>query len=119
MWIAVAGIACLYVGSTLPTPLYPLYRQQFGFSEFIVTAIYASYVIGNLTALFALGRVSDQLGRRPTTLVAFGVLFASILCFLGSTGIGVAIHRASPERARGRAGRGGADRLDRRTRARS
>jgi MFS family permease len=86
MWIAVAGIACLYVGSTLPTPLYPLYRQQFGFSEFIVTAIYASYVIGNLTALFALGRVSDQLGRRPTTLVAFGVLFASILCFLGSTG---------------------------------
>jgi MFS family permease len=86
MWVAVAGIASLYVGSTLPTPLYPLYRQQFGFSEFIVTAIYASYVVGNLTALFALGRLSDQLGRRPTTLIAFGVLFASILCFLGSTG---------------------------------
>jgi MFS family permease len=86
MWIAVAGIASLYVGSTLPTPLYPLYRQEFGFSEFIVTAIYASYVIGNLAALFALGRISDQLGRRPTTLIAFGVLLASILCFLGSTG---------------------------------
>jgi MFS family permease len=86
MWVAVAGIASLYVGSTLPTPLYPLYRQQFGFSEFIVTAIYASYVVGNLTALFALGRLSDQLGRRPTTLIAFSVLIASILCFLGSTG---------------------------------
>ena len=70
----------------MPTPLYPVYRREFGFSEFIVTAIYASYVIGNLSALFALGRVSDQLGRRPTTLVAFGVLFASILCFLASTG---------------------------------
>ena len=86
MWIGVAGIASLYMGSTLPTPLYPLYRHQFGFSEFVVTAIYASYVIGNLTALFALGRVSDQVGRRPTTLIAFAVLFASVLCFLGSIG---------------------------------
>src|SRR3984885_8185413 len=86
MWIGVAGIASLYIGSTLPTPLYPLYRHQFGFSEFVVTAIYASYVIGNLTALFALGRVSDQVGRRPTTLIAFAVLFASVLCFLGSIG---------------------------------
>jgi MFS family permease len=86
MWIGVAGIASLYIGSTLPTPLYPLYRHQFGFSEFVVTAIYASYVIGNLTALFAFGRVSDQLGRRPTTLIAFAVLFASVLCFLGSIG---------------------------------
>jgi MFS family permease len=84
MWIGVAGIASLYIGSTLPTPLYPLYRHQFGFSEFVVTAIYASYVIGNLTALFALGRVSDQVGRRPTTLIAFAVLFVSVLCFLGS-----------------------------------
>jgi predicted MFS family arabinose efflux permease len=88
MWVGVAGIASLYIGSTLPTPLYPLYRQQFGFSEFLVTAIYASYVIGNLAALFALGRLSDQLGRRPTTLIAFAVLFASVLCFLVATGTG-------------------------------
>jgi len=47
-WIGVAGIAVLYVCSTLPTPLYPLYERQFGFSELIVTAVYASYVIGNL-----------------------------------------------------------------------
>jgi len=86
MWAGVAGIASLYIGSTLPTPLYPLYRHQFGFSEFMVTAIYASYVLGNLAALFALGRLSDQLGRRPTSLIAFAILFASILCFLASTG---------------------------------
>jgi MFS family permease len=85
MWVGVAGIASLYIGSTLPTPLYPLYRHQFGFSEFMVTAIYASYVIGNLAALFALGRLSDQLGRRPTSLIAFAILFASVLCFLAAT----------------------------------
>jgi MFS family permease len=86
MWVAVLGLGALYVGSTLPTPLYPLYRSGFGISELMVTAIYASYVIGNLTVLFALGRISDQLGRRPTTLAAFAVLIASVLCFLLATG---------------------------------
>jgi MFS family permease len=85
MWVAVAGIAVLYICSTLPTPLYPLYRQSFGFSELTVTAIYASYVIGNLAVLFVLGRISDQLGRRPTSLVAFGVLLLSAACFLLAT----------------------------------
>jgi MFS family permease len=84
MWFAVAGIAVLYVCSTLPTPLYPLYQRQFGFSELMVTAIYASYVIGNLAVLCVLGRLSDQLGRRPASLIAFGILIASTLCLLAA-----------------------------------
>ena len=86
MWIAVLALGALYVGSTLPTPLYPIYGREFGFSELMVTAIYASYVIANLMVLFALGRISDQLGRRPTTLASFAVLIASVLCFLLATG---------------------------------
>lgn len=85
MWIGVAGLAVLYVCSTLPTPLYPLYQRDFKFSELIVTAIYASYVAGNLAVLFIFGRLSDQLGRRPTALIAFGVVGASALCFLLAT----------------------------------
>jgi MFS family permease len=83
-WVAVVSLGALYVGSTLPTPLYPIYRRDFGFSELIVSAVYASYVVGNLTALIALGRLSDQLGRRPITLAAFAVLIISTLCFLFS-----------------------------------
>jgi MFS family permease len=85
-WVAVVGLGALYVGSTLPTPLYPLYREEFGFSELLVSAIYASYVIGNLTVLFVLGRISDQLGRRPITLAAFAILFVSAICFLLARG---------------------------------
>jgi MFS family permease len=85
MWVAVLGLGALYVGSTLPTPLYPLYQREFRFSELMLTAIYASYVIGNLTVLFALGRISDQLGRRPITLAAFAVLIVSAMCFLLAT----------------------------------
>lgn len=88
MWVGVAGIAVLYVSSTLPTALYPLYEREFGFSELGVTAIYGSYVIGNLAVLLTLGRLSDQLGRRPASLLAFAVVLASTLCFLAAHGIG-------------------------------
>ncbi|HEY2686001.1 MAG TPA: MFS transporter [Steroidobacteraceae bacterium] len=75
-------MALLYVGSMLPTPLYPLYERQFGISELLVTAIYASYVVGNITVLLLLGRLSDQVGRRPASLLALAVVLASTACFL-------------------------------------
>lgn len=84
MWVGVGGIGVLYVSSMLPTAIYPLYQHVFGFSELMVTAIYASYAIGNIAVLFFFGRLSDQLGRRPASLIAFGILFASTVCFLAA-----------------------------------
>jgi MFS family permease len=88
MWVGVGGIAVLYVSSTLPTALYPLYEREFGFSELVVTAIYGSYVIGNLAVLLTLGRLSDQLGRRPASLLALAVVLASTICFLAARATG-------------------------------
>jgi MFS family permease len=82
MWIAAAAIGLIYVGSTLLTPLYPIYRREFHFSELVVTAIYAVYVIGNLAVLFFFGRLSDQIGRKSATLIALGITCASALLFL-------------------------------------
>lgn len=87
MWTAATGIGVLYVGSTLLTPLYPIYRRQFQFSELIVTAVYAVYVIGNLAVLFFFGRLSDQIGRRPATLIALGITGFSALLFLFSSSV--------------------------------
>src|SRR5689334_12329465 len=75
-------IAAFYVGSMLPTPLYPAYARAFGFSEITVTLVYAAYVIGNLTALLIFGKVSDQVGRRRISLAAMAVAALSALCFL-------------------------------------
>ena len=80
-------IAVMFMGSTLLTPLYPLYRRAFGFSEVTLTLVYATYVVGNLTALFFLGRVSDQVGRRRTSLPALalgGVTAVTFLCANGT-----------------------------------
>jgi len=64
------------------TPLYPTYRREFHFSELVVTTVYAVYVIGNLAVLFFFGRLSDQIGRRRTTLIALALTCASTLLFL-------------------------------------
>jgi MFS family permease len=82
---AAALVAVMYMGSTLLTPLYALYRQSYGFSVVTLTLLYSVYVIGNLTALLFLGRVSDQIGRRPVALVAMGLAAASMLGFLAAT----------------------------------
>ena len=60
-----AELGIMFIGAILPTPLYPLYREAFGFSGVTLTLIYATYVLGNLTALLFFGRLADQIGRRP------------------------------------------------------
>jgi len=66
-------IAVMFMGSTIVTPLYSLYAQQFGFSPIVLTLIYAAYVIGNLVSLFFFGGVSDHAGRRRIVLRAMGL----------------------------------------------
>lgn len=68
--------------STLITPLYLIYQQQFGFSQITLTLIYAAYVIGNIAALLFFGRVSDRVGRRRASLSAIATLVVAALVFL-------------------------------------
>jgi MFS family permease len=87
--VAVAAmIGVLFAGSTLLTPLYIIYKQQFGFSGIMLTLIYAAYVVGNLGALLLFGRLSDQIGRRSTALPALGVAAVSTIIFLLADGTG-------------------------------
>jgi MFS family permease len=67
------AITGLYTLSTLPTPLYVVYRETFGFSQITLTLVYATYVLGTVGAMLFLGRLSDQVGRRPIVLASLGV----------------------------------------------
>ena len=75
-------VAVLFMGSTLLTPLYDLYRSLYRLSPVALTLLYAVYVIGNLTALLFLGRLSDQRGRRPVALAGLALAGLSALVFL-------------------------------------
>ena len=81
-YVAAQLIGVMFMGSTLLTPLYILYRRAFVFSEMTLTLIYAVYVIGNIGALFFFGRISDQIGRRRASLPAMAVGGVATLIFL-------------------------------------
>jgi MFS family permease len=82
-----AMIGVLFAGSTVVTPLYVIYKQEFGFSQISLTLIYAIYVIGNLAALLLFGRLSDQIGRRRAAAIAMAVAIIGALVFLFAQGI--------------------------------
>jgi MFS family permease len=86
--IAVATmIGTLFAGSTVLTPLYVIYKQQIGFSQIMLTLIYAAYVCGNLAALFVFGGMSDRIGRRRVALAALVVAMVSAAVFMAAAGI--------------------------------
>nr|WP_298377060.1 MFS transporter [uncultured Halomonas sp.] len=89
--LAFLGLAFAFLvamlGTTMPTPLYPGYQQQFGFSELMITVIFAAYGAGVIGALIVTGRWSDQLGRRPLLFGALLVAGVSDIVFLSSQGL--------------------------------
>jgi len=80
-FVLVAGIIALALfASATPTPLYADYAARWHFSTPVLTAVYAVYAIGVLAALLLIGRLSDQVGRRPVLIWALvGLLGATIL----------------------------------------
>jgi MFS family permease len=84
---AAFALAVAMLGTTLPTPLYGLYRQQFGFSELMITVIFATYAAGVIASLLLFGRLSDQIGRRWMLLPGLGLSALSAVCFLSATGL--------------------------------
>src|SRR3546814_12001185 len=79
-------VAVMFMGSTLVTPLYGLYREAFGFSRITLPLIYAVYVVGNLAALLFFGRLSDEVGRRRVGLPAAWLAGVRPLLFLFAHG---------------------------------
>ncbi|MFB7463540.1 MFS transporter [Streptomyces sp. NPDC056224] len=86
--LAGAVFAVCMAGTTLPTPLYGLYQEKFGFSELTVTVVYAVYAFGVIGVLLLAGDASDAVGRRPVLLAGLGCSAASAACFLCATGLG-------------------------------
>ncbi|MFD7546684.1 MFS transporter [Streptomyces sp. NPDC059578] len=83
-----AVFAVCMAGTTLPTPLYPLYQEKFGFSELTVTVVYAVYAFGVIGVLLLTGNVSDAVGRRKVLAWGLGCAALSAGCFLCATGLG-------------------------------
>jgi len=65
-----------------PTPLYQQYQEGFGLTPFMLTIIFAAYVLSLLAALLTVGSLSDYIGRRPAILAALSLNIVSMLLFI-------------------------------------
>jgi MFS family permease len=68
--------------SITPSPLYRSYSALWHFSPLTLTLVYATYMFGVLASLLLMGRVSDDVGRRPVLLGALGTLIVSTVLFM-------------------------------------
>ena len=66
----------LLLGSNLPTPLYAVYRERFGFSSAVLTLVFATYMIVLVPTLLLCGQLSDRVGRKR--VIAAGLLTAAV-----------------------------------------
>ena len=80
--LAAAIIGLALFASGVPSPLYGIYLQLWGFSPLVLTLVYAIYAFGVLTTLVLAGRLSDDVGRRPVLIGALGVLMGATVLFI-------------------------------------
>jgi MFS family permease len=80
----VAGIIVVALfASATPSPLYADYAARWHFSTAVLTAVFAVYAVGVLASLVLIGRLSDEIGRKP-------VLIGSLVALLLATGLYIA-----------------------------
>ena len=85
---AVAAAMTFSASGAAPTPLYHEYQQHFGLTAFMITIIFAVYVLCLLLALLTVGSLSDYIGRRPAILAALTLNALAMILFImaGSAG---------------------------------
>src|ERR1700759_4945175 len=83
-WVVAFAFFTVMGFSTVPSPLYGLYRTRDHFSLFMITVIFAVYAIGVIASLLLAGHLSDLYGRRRLLLPAVGITILSAVVFLAS-----------------------------------
>ena len=76
---ALIGLCLIAAHSGTPSPLFPLYSEQWGLSPLEVSSVFAVYILGLLVTLLTCGALSDHIGRRPVAFCALLIAAASML----------------------------------------
>jgi MFS family permease len=86
---SVAGLLILMLAASgVPSPLYRVYQEEFGFSSGVLTAIFGIYAFALLASLLVVGALSDHVGRRPVLVTAFLLEAVAMAMFLFADGVG-------------------------------
>lgn len=78
----------IMASSSAPSPLYPLYREEWGFGASVLTVVFAVYALALLVSLLVVGGLSDHIGRKPVVFASIGLLVVSLIVFAVADGVG-------------------------------
>jgi MFS family permease len=87
-WTVAVLLVLVLAASGVPSPLYRVYAEEFGFGSGLLTVVFAIYVLALLVSLLVVGGLSDHVGRRPVLAAALVLEAASMVLFLVADGVG-------------------------------
>jgi MFS family permease len=86
---SIAGLLVLVLAASgVPSPLYRVYQERFGFGSGVLTTVFGVYAFALLAALLVVGALSDHVGRRPVLAGALVVQAGAMVLFLLADGVG-------------------------------
>jgi MFS family permease len=74
IWRTWTVLVLFAIGTSLITPLIPIYKSELGFNDTVVTLFLGCYVLTLVPSMLTLGQLSDRIGRKPIVLGALLVL---------------------------------------------
>jgi predicted MFS family arabinose efflux permease len=87
-WSIALLLILVLAASGVPSPLYRVYQERFGFSSGVLTTVFAVYAFGLLVALLVVGALSDHVGRRPVLVGGLLLEAAAMVLFLLAGDVG-------------------------------
>lgn len=88
LWLKGLILFTFLAASSVPSPLYAVYRASWGFSPLALTVVFGSYALALLLALMVFGALSDYRGRREVVLGALVLEIVSVLLFWSADSVG-------------------------------
>ncbi len=75
-------------GANIPSPLYQLYREHFGFSVLAITIIFSIYALALIPSLLVSGVLGDALGRRRMLMASVSFATVGTIFLASAQGMG-------------------------------
>lgn len=80
-WLAFIGMVVFTMGTSIVTPLFPLYAERFDLSAGTITLLFATYTATVVPTMLVAGNLSDAFGRKRLILPAMATISAASLMF--------------------------------------
>jgi predicted MFS family arabinose efflux permease len=74
VWRTWAVLILFALGTSLITPLIPIYQERLGFGDTVVTLFLVCYVAALVPSMLTLGQLSDRIGRKGVLGLALAIL---------------------------------------------